>query len=144
VFVQEASGVETRGKLLALSPESVTILVDRESRRFDLATVTRVQRRDSLRNGTIIGAVVGVVMGAISSGLADCSYDHGGGCAGFRLGMVALSTGVYAGLGAGIDALIPGRTTIYSASAPSSHARLPRPSRSDASLLRVGMSISLN
>ena len=123
VYVRDSAGVETQGKLLALSPESLTLLVDGVERRLDLSSVTRIQRRDSLKNGTITGAIVGVGMGLLTGRLADCSGQAPGhGCAGFRVAMVALSTGVYAGLGTGIDALIPGRTTIYAAPAGSRDA----------------------
>ena len=117
VFVRDSTGVETTGKLLALSSDSLTILVDGVERRFEAGDITRIQKRDSLKNGTIAGAIVGVAMGLLSGGLADCSnQNRGNDCVGFRVGMLALSTGVYAGLGAGIDAMIPGRTTLYAAS----------------------------
>jgi hypothetical protein len=139
VFVRDTSGTDTTGKLLELSRDSLTILVGQHEQRFDLATVTGIQKRDSLKNGTIAGAVVGVVMGVISSSLADCSGSGHSTCPGFRVAMVALSTGVYAGLGAGIDALIPGRTTIYSAR-PTSSARFTRPAPAQLSMVRLGMS----
>jgi hypothetical protein len=117
VYVRDRLGVETPGRLLGLNPDSLLLLVNGVERRFDIADVARVQKRDSLRNGTIIGAIVGVGMGLVAAGLSDCPGEHpGGNCAGFRAAGVAVSTGVYAGLGAGIDALVRGRTTIYAAS----------------------------
>ena len=86
-------------------------------RQFENARVARIQKRgDSLRNGAIIGAVVGVAMGIITAGISDCPGDHpGGGCPGSRAALFLVSTGVYSAIGTGIDALIPGRTTLYEA-----------------------------
>ena len=140
VFVRDSAGVDTTGKLLALSADSLTLLVDGVERRFDLGQIARIQKRDSLKNGTITGVIVGVAMGLLSGGLADCSYQRpGNDCVGFRVGMLALSTGVYTGLGAGIDALIPGRTTVYAApSHPASRATAG--SSSPLAMLHVGVS----
>jgi hypothetical protein len=116
VFLLDRSGVETTGKLLAINPDSLLLLVDGDQRRFEIAEVARLQKRDSLRNGAIVGAVVGVAMGLVSGGISDCSgADPGGSCPGLRATLVAVSTGVYAAIGTGIDALIRGRTTIYAA-----------------------------
>lgn len=118
VYVRDDSGAETSGKLLHLNPDSIVILVGGAERRFEAARVTRIQRRgDSLRNGAIIGAIVGVGLGFITAGFADCPGDRaGGGCPGSRASLFLVSTGVYAAIGTGIDALIPGRTTLYEAS----------------------------
>jgi hypothetical protein len=102
------------GKLLQLNPDSLVLLVDGVERRLDLPEVSRIQKRDSLKNGTVIGAVAGIVMGMLAAGMSDCPGDEpGGNCAALRATALALSIGVYAGLGAGVDALIPGRTTVY-------------------------------
>lgn len=116
VFVRDTDGVSTTGKLLAFSPDALVLLVNGEERRLERSSVLRVQTRDSLKNGTIIGAVAGVILGSITAGIADCTSGAGSnGCPGVRLAFLALSTATYAGLGAGIDALVPGRTTIYAA-----------------------------
>lgn len=140
VFVRDSAGVETTGKLLALSPDSLTLLVDGVERQVDLGHVTRIQKRDSLKNGTIAGAIVGVAMGLLAGGLADCSYQNrSNDCVGFRVGMLALSTGVYAGLGAGIDAMLPGRTTVYAAPSHPASSATAR-SSSPLAMLHVGVS----
>src|SRR5688572_22240697 len=120
VYVRDSSGVETSGGLLRLSPDSVVLLVGGTERRFEAARVTRIQKRgDSLRNGALIGAVVGVAIGAFVAGIADCPGARaGGGCPGNRAAAFLISTGTYAAIGTGIDALIPGRTTLYEAPAP--------------------------
>jgi hypothetical protein len=117
VYVLDNTGTETSGKFLRLNPDSIVLLVDGAERRFETARVARIQKRgDSLRNGAIIGAIVGVAMGIITAGISDCPGDHpGGGCPGSRAALFLVSTGVYSAIGTGIDALIPGRTTLYEA-----------------------------
>jgi hypothetical protein len=114
VYVLDDTGVETSGRLVGLTPESLVLLVGHSERRFAFEEVVRIQKRDSLKNGTIIGAAVGAAMGLVAAGISDCPGDQpGGSCPWFRAGALIMSTGLYAGLGAGIDALIPGRTTLY-------------------------------
>jgi hypothetical protein len=117
VYVLDDTGVETPGKLLRLNPDSLVLLVDGAERRFEAAHVKRLQKRgDSLRNGALIGAIVGAALGVVVGGFADCPGDDpGGGCAGSRAALFLVSTGVYAAIGTGIDALIAGRTTLYEA-----------------------------
>lgn len=112
VFVTDDRGVETRGNLVKLGEEAVTLLVDGQPRRLEMAHVTRIQRRgDSLKNGSIAGAIVGLCLGILSAGAADCS-DH---CGVLRSVAVAASMGIYAAAGAGIDAAVKGRTDVYRA-----------------------------
>jgi hypothetical protein len=129
VYLLDRSGLETSGKLLALDPDSVMLLVGGAERRFDMTDVTRIQKRDSLKNGTLIGAAVGAVMGLVAAGISDCpGADPGGSCGGVRTATFAASLGMYTGLGAGIDALIRGRTTVYAAAAaPPTGARALAP-----------------
>jgi hypothetical protein len=131
VYLLDRSGLETSGRLLALDPDSVMLLVGGSERRFDISDVTRIQKRDSLKNGTLIGAAVGVIMGLVAAGISDCPGDDPGGtCGGLRAATFAASLGMYTALGAGVDALIRGRTTIYAAPATvlrSAPALMPPP-----------------
>jgi hypothetical protein len=114
VFLLDDRGIETRGQLLKLDDESVVVLVGTEQRRFETARINKITKRgDSLRNGVITGAVVGAVLGVMSAGISDCPGR--GGCAGYRMAMVPLSSAFYAAIGTGIDAMIQGRTVIYQA-----------------------------
>lgn len=117
VYVLDDAGVETSGTLLRLNPDSLVLLVSGAERRFEAARVRRIQKRgDSLRNGALIGAIVGVVMGLVVAAISDCPGDDpGGSCPGTRAATFLFSTGAYAAMGAGLDALIPGRTTLYEA-----------------------------
>ncbi len=116
VYVLDDAGVETSGRLLQLNPDSLVILVGGAERRFEAARVRRIQKRgDSLRNGALIGAIVGAALGLAAAGISDCS-GGGSSCPGSRVTLVLVSTGVYAAIGTGIDALVVGRTTLYDAS----------------------------
>ena len=117
MYVLDNAGTETSGKFLRLNPDSIVLLVDGAERRFETSRVARIQKRgDSLRNGAIIGAVVGVALGILTAGIADCPGDRtSDGCPGSRAALLLVSTGFYSAVGTGIDALIPGRTTLYEA-----------------------------
>lgn len=105
VFVQVAdSGEEVRGHLLDLGPAGVTLLVDGMRRTVPIESVLKVQSRgDSLWNGALIGAAIGAV------GFALVASEYGDAVVPGAL----FSTAVWASIGASIDALIPGRTTLY-------------------------------
>lgn len=115
VFVQERSGAETRGRLLSITPDAIAIDVEGSQRRFAAADVVRIDRRgDSLKNGALIGAAVGV----FTAFLSDCprtGNSAGNGCAGARVAYLLGGSAIWAGIGAGIDALIPGRTRLWPA-----------------------------
>jgi len=131
VYVLDDTGMEVSGRLLRLDPDSLVLLVGDTERRFEAARVRRIEKRgDSLRNGALIGAVIGTAAGWFVTRLADCPGDNPGGpCPGARAAGFALSIGTYAAIGAGIDALVVGRTTWYEAPAASRSARMPRPWR---------------
>ena len=52
IYVRDVNGAEMSGKLLQLNPDSLVLLVGGVERRFDLPEVSRIQKRDSLKNGT--------------------------------------------------------------------------------------------
>ena len=105
VFVQLAdSGEEITGHLLDLSPAGATLLVDGMRREVPIASVLRVQTRgDSLWNGALIGAAVG----AVTFALVAAEYGDEAVAGGLA------SMAGWASIGALVDAVIPGRTTIY-------------------------------
>jgi hypothetical protein len=133
VYVLDDRGIEISGKLLCLSPDSLVLLVGATEQRVDAAHVRRIEKRgDSLRNGALIGALVGAAMGLIVARISDCPGDDpGGSCPGTRAAAVVGSTGGYAAIGIGIDALVVGRTTLYEApSTPPRSERAPYSGRS--------------
>jgi hypothetical protein len=104
---QTRSGEELKGEILELSAQSLAILVNNRRVEVPLDDVLRIEiRGDSLRNGAAIGAAI---LGGLS--LLTCQgYESGGACV---VG-AAVNLGLGAIIGAGVDALNGGRTTIYS------------------------------
>ena len=116
VYVTDRTGQETVGKLVTLTESAIVVrLKDNTTRTFRPDETTLVERRgDSLKNGTIIGAIFGGVMGTLTGGMGDCpdarNRSH---CPGTHVAVAFLATGIWAAIGAGIDAAIPGRTRIW-------------------------------
>jgi len=113
VFVQVAdSGDEIAGHLVSLGPSDVTLLVDGVRRDVPIDSVLKVQMRgDSVRNGALIGALLAAV------GFAFAAAEYGDAVVPGAL----VGTAVWASIGAGVDALIPGRTTIYRKTSGEAH-----------------------
>ena len=113
IVTQSSSGEEIRGQLLELSAQTLTMLVDNRRVELPLDQVVRVDARgDSVLNGTLIGALaMGVWCAAIcGQGLSNSS----------EYPSTVLKSAVFgAVIGAGVDALNRGRTTIYSKPKPS-------------------------
>jgi hypothetical protein len=111
VYVRSVGGDEARGQLLRLGPDTLTLLEQGTARDIPLAGITRIDARgDSVKNGAIIGAVVLGAWCALicPQGLDGYSNDQ----LPYILGVnIALGAAV----GAGIDAMHVGRTTIYQA-----------------------------
>lgn len=127
VYVRDDTGAEVSGRLLSLDTDAIVVLVGEVEQRIEARRVTRIQKRgDSLRNGVQIGALVGAAVGLLAAGISDCPGSGGGRCPGTRFAGFVVSTGVYAAVGAGLDALVVGRTTLYEApaAAPSLSARM--------------------
>ena len=105
VFVQVGDGGdEIAGHLVSLGPSNLTLLVDGVRRDVPIESVIKVQTRgDSVRNGALIGAA----LGALGFALAAAEYGDA------VVPGALLGTAVWASIGAGVDALIPGRTTVY-------------------------------
>lgn len=111
VFVTEASGKETKGRIVSWTGSTIVLQTGTTTRSFAEGEAIRVDLKgDSLKNGALIGAGVGVFFGALSATIGDCE-----GCHGEQVGFALAGIGVYAAIGAGIDALIPGRTPLWRA-----------------------------
>ncbi len=124
VIVQDNKGAETKGKLLRLDVREAVLMIDGQERRFALEDVRRIEKRgDSLKNGAIKGALVGLVAGFLGSRLGLCEPPEGledvATCKKednlHPLAFPAAAAFIWMGIGAGIDALIVGRTTLYQA-----------------------------
>jgi hypothetical protein len=113
VFIRSTDGIEVRAQLLDLGPSTLSLFVDGARRDIPFSSVERIQTRgDSVWNGAAIGAAIGAGLWGMAAA------NHGGE---FVPVMVGAAIG-YGLIGAGVDAMIPGRTTIY-AKPPSDRTR---------------------
>ena len=110
------SGEVVRGRLLELSRESLVLLTpDKRRVEMPIDSVLRIEGHgDSLKNGAGIGAAI---MGGLT--LLGCVA---GGDGAFCARAAAINIGFGALLGAGIDALNGGRSTLYKREAPAKSA----------------------
>jgi uncharacterized membrane protein (Fun14 family) len=121
VFVIDGSNLETRGKVETLSDVSLGLTVDGLRRGFDESSIARIDRtrRDSVRNGLLIGLGSGAILGFLAGTAADsptCPRP------GIECGQGALLGTVggafWGGVGGWlIDALVRKREAIYLAPA---------------------------
>jgi hypothetical protein len=126
IILTDMQGHEYRGRLLEISPSSLT-LRDRDGRQVKTSSEVRlVQERqhDSLMNGALIGLACGVALAGTAA--ADCA---GGECEFSPAAVFAIAGALYGGMGAaigtGIDALIPGKKrVVYTASNGSRTTRM--------------------
>ena len=111
VYVMDRQGQETKGKIVSWTDSAVVLrLDDGVIRTFNTGEAVRIDLRgDSLKNGALTGAGVGLAIGLMMS--AACSECG----AGFTVPMTLTTAGIYAAIGTGIDALIPGRTPFWNA-----------------------------
>jgi len=111
VYVMDRQGQETKGKIVSWTVSAVVLrLDDGATRTFATGEAVRIDLRgDSLKNGALTGAGVGLALGLMmSAACGECD-------AGFTVPMTLATAGVYAAIGTGIDALIPGRTPFWNA-----------------------------
>ena len=117
VFVLDAAGREIKGRAASLSAASLTVAFDTTRQRFDAADVRRIdrQRRDSVRNGVLIGAASGALAGfAMGKSLdsPDCARTVSTCGEGAMIG--AFGGAFWGAIGGWItDAVIRKRETIY-------------------------------
>ena len=115
VYVTDATGNETKGKLEGLSRSSLRLTVNGSTRDLAESDVFKVRqwRHDSVKNGAIIGAVTGLGLGIITLAVI-CHDDFISDCgAGGVVASMAVYTGLGAAAGVGIDALIPSKQTVF-------------------------------
>jgi hypothetical protein len=115
VYLTDASGAEIRGNLTGILPSGLRLVVAGVEREWAANDVREVRRRgDSVKNGAIIGLVAGGVIGGIGgAALGSLFVNEGRSFAGPFFYFLAVGAAGGAGIGAGVDALIPGRTLVY-------------------------------
>lgn len=134
IFVTDRNGIQTDGVLLRRAPEGLTLLVDGQERLIPAESAGRVEKRDSLWNGMLIGSAPGLLIGVMGAGLScspHCARD---------VSLAALINGaIGAGIGALIDSQIAGYSGVSGPSlSPPNARRTPAPVASlDQLWLRV-------
>ena len=98
---------ESSGHLLDLGPDTLTLLVNGHRLELPIERVRRIQiPGDTVKHGARIG-------GAVAGLLCASVCSHGLDGASHRPAAVAVTAGLGAAICVGIDAAIPGWTTIY-------------------------------
>jgi hypothetical protein len=120
IFVTERNGVQTGGRLVHFSADGLTLQVDGRERVIPSTGVGRIEKRDSLWNGMLIGALPAALMGVTGAGVICSFHSH---CAHdmFAMGLVYGAMG--AGIGAAIDSSIHGYSVVAGPSLSSPNAR---------------------
>ena len=111
VIVTDRTGRETTGRLIRWTDAAIVLRTGAGERTFSTGEARRVDLRgDSLRNGFLIGAAFGSIGGLI----ADCPGARER-CPKTRVAFTILGMATWGAIGAGIDALIPGRSPLWRA-----------------------------
>lgn len=110
VNIIDREGQSTRGKLVHLTAQDLTVETDAGDHTLEARHVVQVRARrsDPVLNGALIGAATLVVPGAIAAAFDDSSCRHADGCA----GAVAIWLAMGASIGVGVDALVKGDVTV--------------------------------
>lgn len=117
VYVVDASGHDTKGRLARLSDTSLTVVVDGTPREFVVDDVIRIERRhrDSVKNGVLIGAGTGAVVGFGAGRSADSPACPRPGIECGQGSAIGMVTGALWGAVGGwiADTLIRSREVVY-------------------------------
>jgi hypothetical protein len=112
IWVTDAQGREVKGSILSLGADGLTL--EGGGRTFGAPEVRtiEVRRGDSLANGALIGLGVGAILGTLSvADFEGTGVDYAWGA--------AIGGAICAGIGVGIDAMIPGKKIVaYRAPGP--------------------------
>ena len=113
--VIDVPGNAVSGKILSLSPSSLTLEVDGRPREFKEAEISKIMQRrgDSLGNGALWGLAVGAGLATVAVASAAASDELEGEDAGWAALAIGVYGGIGAGIGVGIDALITRRQVIF-------------------------------
>jgi hypothetical protein len=115
VWVIDEGWIEREGRVLSLSDSMLRLEIDGHPTDWNLNEAREIWRAgDSLKNGSLIGLAVGSVIGGIGGAAWASLLSNEGhnGAEGF-LFLVGVGAGGGFAIGAGVDALIHGRTLVY-------------------------------
>ncbi len=113
VTVTDGAGQNLRGRIVDLSPSTISLQMGGARRDLHEAEVSviRRSRHDSLKNGAIMGAISGAVVATILMA-DDCVWQ----CYPATATLVTSLFGAAgAGIGVGVDALVEGSQVVYRA-----------------------------
>lgn len=104
ITVTDDAGQELQGRIVDLSPSTLSLLIDNVRHDLHEADISSVRQRhrDSVKNGAALGYLFGATFGGIVVANGRRDYDP-------RVGMAAALLyygGIGAGIGAGVDALL--------------------------------------
>ena len=106
-----------RGKIDALSGDSISLLVDGTATEIHIDRITRIVRRgDNVGNGALWGLAIGAVFGFAAIKADSCESQGFAVCfdvPGFVMASTLFFGGVGAGIGAIVDAFIRGERVVY-------------------------------
>ena len=114
IFVTDPTLNTFEGRIAGLPTSSLRVTVNGTSRDLSETDIFEIRqwRHDSLKNGAVIGAGVGLGLG-IAFAIAICQ-DSWNGCGGGEvLAGLALYSGIGAGIGVGVDALMPSKQRVF-------------------------------
>jgi hypothetical protein len=113
LYALDEAGYESSGRLVRLTPSSITLAVDGSERTFEASKLRRLEKKgDSLRNGALTGAVIGTLL-TIAAVSESCPRNVS--CGGLKALYAVTSIGGWTALGTAIDAALPGRTLLWTA-----------------------------
>ena len=117
VYVTDLAGARTKGRVLRISANSVTLIVKKQTRQWPVSEVTWItQRRGHAGRGALIGLAVGAVIGPVLVAMDSGADDY------LLFFVAPFSACLGAGAGAAIGAAIRPERVLYAApSPPSAH-----------------------
>jgi hypothetical protein len=117
VYVVDATEGETRGRVATLSDAALTLTVDGARREFAADAIRRIdrRRRDSVRNGVLLGAGAGAALGFAAGRSADSPACPRSGIECGQGALIGTVGGAFWGAVGGwiADALIRKREVVY-------------------------------
>lgn len=106
VWVETPNALQ-KGRVIDLSGETLRLRTDGQDYDIPVRRIVTVERK---RNGVVLGTLIGAGVGfGLGLPLASLVHNEGGSAAGAIVSMTALG----AGAGAGLDALLSVRRTVY-------------------------------
>jgi hypothetical protein len=108
VSITDDTGAVLQGEVTSVTDDVIRIKRRKRLEEVPLSRIVRIEKPDSLRNGALTGLLLGGGLGFIGG----MSVMHGEPVP-VVLGMMAGNALIYGAVGTAIDAMIPGKRTLY-------------------------------